>query len=475
MSRPRFAITPDHTRSSPTSQTLTHLTLGALIGGLILATPSPAHADTALEVSGGRLDWGLRDSFVNYVSGPIAGGDTALSEGLSTQGGEFRFHSATGDYASNGELTIAYQGRVHFTGHERDDGSFELDLAIANPTVEVTDSAATLYVDIDSPDGSITDVEFAELELDASTLADETSTVAAGDINATLTTSGAESFAGFYEPGEELDSLSFSGDLAAPAEEAEAEEDSEALPSAVLDWGVRDTWRDFVSGDIANGGWDVDGSAEDGGAVFRFIETDARSTDDDFNPLDIELAFTGEVTFWGTDIDLTLADPHLVIDEEHGEITALINDERLTLATFTPEWTENDGQLLLAESPTELTDEAVDSFHGFYQDGDSMAPLSVTVPMEPGANAPDLPDLGSEPDIDNTAKTESNPGNFWLVIAAATALTVIIAGFLLWVLRSRKPMDPTSQTTSFGGSPTENDHDDAPSLAPDTKKTKETE
>src|SRR6478609_10517214 len=112
--------------------------------------PGRAAADPA--VSGGRLDWGVKQSFLSYVTGPVANGKWALTGGAATVGGSvFRFHSATGSYdPATGALSAAFQGGVRFTGHQENGGN-ALDLAVSRLTVKATaNGGAALYADVSS-------------------------------------------------------------------------------------------------------------------------------------------------------------------------------------------------------------------------------------------------------------------------------------------------------------------------------------
>jgi hypothetical protein len=62
--------------------------------GLLVGSATAAQAAT---VSGGHLDWGVKQSFRNYINGPIAHGTITTSEGATKNAdGTFRFPSATG-------------------------------------------------------------------------------------------------------------------------------------------------------------------------------------------------------------------------------------------------------------------------------------------------------------------------------------------------------------------------------------------
>ncbi|GAB4003742.1 HtaA domain-containing protein [Glycomyces albus] len=354
----------------------------------VLAWAAPAGAD---EAAGGRLDWGVKESFRNYITGPIAQGEVNTGDGASTVGGAYRFHSATGEYDPEaGTASLSYSGWVHFWGH---DG--ELDVTFANPSIEYSGSSGTLYVYVN---GTRTDMA----ALSGPDISARSGTVSVEGASATLTANGAEAFAGYYEEGQALDPVGFTADVTAPepepsgeATESPTEEPTEetGVSGAILDWGVRASWREYVSGDIATGSWEVSDGARDGGAVFRFTEGSGEAARGDYS-----LSFTGTVAFTGTDVDLAIAAPAVTAEGGRGVLSAEVGGERVDLVEFEAELEERDGLLIAEAVPTVLTEAAFEVFGGYYQAGDEMDPLTVAVPLEPDAELPALPDLGDEPE-----------------------------------------------------------------------------
>jgi len=412
------------------------LTIAAALVAALLLWASPASAE---DLSGGRLDWGVKESFRSYITGPISQGEVQTGDGASTVDGVYRFHSAAGSY-EDGTARIDYRGWVYFWGH---DG--ELDLTFANPSVEYSGSAGTLYVYVNGTQTDLATLSGASLDVSGSTLA-------VSGAAAVLTANGAEAFAGYYEAGQELDPVSFSADVAEeePAETEDAAETTAAdagdqVGGAILDWGVRASWRDYVSGDIAAGAWTVAGGAADGGAVFRFTEGAGTATTEDYT-----LAYQGTVQFTGTDVDLALTDPVVTAEDGAGVLSAEVAGARVDLVSFAAELTESDGMLLAEAVPTVLTAAAVPVFGGFYQAGDAMDPLTIAVPLTADAALPALPDLGSEPvepspsasteavDTDSAAaETGANP-LIWVVPAALALLLGVAAAVIAIRQRAKR-------------------------------------
>ncbi|MFF2123383.1 HtaA domain-containing protein [Kitasatospora sp. NPDC058184] len=419
-------------------------------------SPGPAAAAEG-RVSGGRLDWGIKQSFLTYVTGPIAKGSWGLTGGAATVGGStFRFHSANGTYdPAAGALTAAFSGGVRFTGHQ-EGGSDALDLSIGRLTFKaVQGGAAGLYADVSSKSketgqvSSASQAKLADLSLAGVDLRGAAGTLTLSGVPATLTDAGAKAFGGFYQAGTALDPLSLSVDLpaaqptpaapaptsgaaatTAPATMPPATAPSPAEPAAppatepaaqapartgfadgALDWGVRRTFRDYVTGAIAQGRWELGGGAADGGAFFRW--TPAKGA---YDPATGELtaAFTGTVRFTGMragdgyGLDLTLANPGVSVSGGQGRLLADVSGRTpdggtrqlpgVELATFDPAGLKAEGGLLTAvELPLTLAEGGAEAFGGLYPAGTAMDPLSFAVALDPAAALPPLPDLGSVP------------------------------------------------------------------------------
>ncbi|MGW4894172.1 HtaA domain-containing protein, partial [Kitasatospora sp. NPDC004240] len=427
--------------------------LAAVLAALLAVALLPGRAAAAEgRVSGGRLDWGIRQSFLTYVTGPIAKGSWALTGGAATVGGStFRFHSASGTYdPASGALSASFSGGVRFTGH-RENGVDALDLSIGRLTFRaVQGGAAGLYADVSSRSretgqvGVVSQAKLADLSLGGVDLRGAAGTLTLGSVPATLTEAGAKAFGGFYPAGTALDPLTLSVNLPAatgstapapapaptsaptvtptvapePAGTPEATAPSAGPPAGrtefgngALDWGVRRTFRDYVTGAVAQGRWELGGGAADGGAFFRW--TPAKGG---YEPATgtLSAAFTGSVRFTGMrqgdtyGLDLTLANPAVSVAGGEGRLTADVSGRTpdgatrqqtgVELALFDPAGLRTEGGLLKAvELPLRLTESGSRAFGGLYPADTGMDPLSFAVALDPAAALPPLPDLGSAP------------------------------------------------------------------------------
>ncbi|MDQ1039059.1 hypothetical protein QFZ75_005475 [Streptomyces sp. V3I8] len=484
--------------------------LCAAVLAAVLATLLPAaqaHA-ASRTVQGGRLDWGIKSSFQSYVTGPTANGGFSLTGGAATVGGsQFRFHSATGTYdGSTGAFTAGFSGGVHFLGHEQGNGTHQLDLTISRPTVRLAGDGGTLYVDITSKakgTGAVTtssQVPFASLSLGGIDMKGGGDAVQLNNLPATLTAQGAKSFAGYYTAGTALDPVSLSADVRAAAagptrtpspSSAESEPKSKPKPKSksdketsgrikggAVDWGVRRTFREYVTGAIAEGGWKLTGGAQDGGALFRFP---AGTGTYDEKGRTLDATFAGAVRFTGAQgLDLRLGGIRAeVTDDGKGTLYADVvsagkTRKRVPLVTFAAEdLTPKDGLARITEAPTKLTAAGAEAFGGMYRAGTEMDPVSLAAALTADAELPALPDLGStgsatpkaaaEPKAagPKTEATASDPGVPVLPIClTAASLAAVAAAFLLLRRRRTSPAADASRVPDASHVPDASDASD---------------
>ncbi|THA63789.1 Htaa domain protein [Streptomyces sp. A0958] len=458
--------------------------LAVLLGALLPATAAQAASRT---VQGGRLDWGIKSSFQSYVTGPIAQGSWGLTGGAATVGAsQFRFHSATGSYdPASGTFRAGFSGGVHFTGHKKSDGSYELDLTISRPTVRIQGGSGTLYADMVSRErgsGRVTSaaqVPLATLGLSGIDMRGGSTPIALTNIPATLTAQGAKSFAGYYTAGTPLDPISLSVDTMGPAAKPSPSKSSatpgrSAAPKkrtatgpfedGAVDWGVRRTFREYVTGSIGKGEWTLADGAQDGGALFRFPKGQGT-----YDPEKQSLAatFAGSVRFTAADgLDLKLSRFAVALKAGKGTLRAdVLSDGATTkavpLVTFTAkDFAPKDGLAVLTEAPATLTADGAKAFGTLYKAGTAMDPVSLAVATDAKAKLPALPDLGSdatatpEPSSSPATKTAAVPTaaeadddsrtGLYLTLGGAGVLAAAAVAVLMLVRRNRAKPDASS-------------------------------
>ncbi|MFJ2769971.1 HtaA domain-containing protein [Streptomyces sp. NPDC087300] len=468
--------------------------LTALVGALLPA--ATAHAESRT-VQGGRLDWGIKSSFQSYVTGPIAQGGSTLQGGAATVGGsQFRFHSAKGSYdPDGGAFSAGFSGGVRFTGHKKG-GSYELDLTISRPTVKISGGSGTLYADMVSKQkgsGKVTStaqMPLASLNISGINMKGGTGPIALNNLPATLTSQGAKAFAGYYTAGTALDPVSLSTDLAAakPSGSDDPEDDkgkkssdkdsdkqepgkkkakAGRIEDAAVDWGVRRTFREYVTGSIAKGEWKLTAGAQDGGALFRFPKGEG-TYDEKRGTLTAD--FAGTVRFTGEHgLDLALGDVAVQVKDGKGTLLADVESKgdkgvslkKAPLVTFAApaeDLKPADGLVALTEVPSELTADGAKAFGGMYKAGSAMDPLSLAVALDGDAKLPALPDLGSsakptpepakaaEPKTENAAESSDSSSNAVPIGIGAGVALLLAAAVAFGVVRKKRgaPDAPTS-------------------------------
>ncbi|MGY3845198.1 HtaA domain-containing protein [Streptomyces hydrogenans] len=422
----------------------------ALLAALVPA--AAAHAESR-PVQGGRLDWGIKSSFQSYVTGPVAHGGWSLTGGAATVGSQYRFHSARGSYDPvTGAFEAAFSGGVHFTGHRKADGTNELDLTISRPRIRIQGGAGTLYADMASKakgSGRTTvssQVPLATLGLGGVDMRGGAGPVSLANVPATLTAQGAGAFAGYYPAGTALDPVSLTVDVEAAAPAASPTTAPAATPSttptttpsatpkpkatagafrtAAVDWGVRRTFREYVTGAIAQGRWTLADGAQDGGALFRFPSGTGR-----YDPAagTLDAAFAGSVRFTGSHLDLTLARVTVTVTGGTGTLAADVTsagktERAVPLVTFAAgRLAPVNGLAAVTEAPAELTEGGARAFGGMYRAGTAMDPVSLAVSVDPAAALPALPDLGSAPTDPPAATPSAKPSASTAPVTAAAS------------------------------------------------------
>jgi hypothetical protein len=189
------------------------MTVSLLLTAGALLIPSPGSEAYPQDVTGGHLDWGVKESFRTYVTGPIAQGQIILNGGATQNAdGTFRFPArATGNYDNATVLlSSGYNGSVRFVGH-----AGALDMTIYDIKVNKTSSTVGVIIaDVISrslEDGQFytyNDINFGDLNFTGKTPTVTETSVAWSNVPAKLTQQGVPGFANFYQAGDDLDPVS---------------------------------------------------------------------------------------------------------------------------------------------------------------------------------------------------------------------------------------------------------------------------
>jgi hypothetical protein len=185
------------------------LSIGLLVAvGALLVCVASAGAAT-IPIKGGEVDWGIKESFRNYIKGGAAGEIEVSGGAVEAADGTFKFPVGAGSYDTKTHLTeVEATGTVHFTGH-----AGALDMTFSDPRVVLGTESGALFADVHSksltPGGAedFPGVEFATLDTSGVAPVFGAESVRLDAIPTTLTAAGAEAFAGFYSAGAALDPL----------------------------------------------------------------------------------------------------------------------------------------------------------------------------------------------------------------------------------------------------------------------------
>ncbi|WP_293696869.1 HtaA domain-containing protein, partial [uncultured Agrococcus sp.] len=216
---------------------MTISTLLASVGiagvGAVAANAAEVEADPAETT----LSWGIKNSFLNYINGPIASGSVSVSGNIVDNSAPFQFTNGTGSVDPDApSANVTFDGTVHFQGHDHGDGAI-LDLAFSN--IRVDTSAGVIYADVEGRefvDTSTLGPWFSQQGVAIAELADtswDDNTFTAG--SASVTADGAEAFGGFYTPGTDMDGLTLSVTPQEAPEEPTWDPQLTVTPSTDLD------------------------------------------------------------------------------------------------------------------------------------------------------------------------------------------------------------------------------------------------
>lgn len=434
----------------------------ALMGATALSLPAAAAAaeggpggGSRLILEDGTLDWGVKDSFRTYVTGPIGQGRTETGGGAGKNAdGTFRFTGGSGSCDTGTHfVAAAFSGSVRFTAHE---GAMDLRLSDLKIEMEGTGTGRIL-ADVSSKDmqtGEVTesdDLAVADLTFgrDALTTADGVLKLSAAPV--TLTEEGARAFSGFYRPGDALDPVTFTSPYerpgtpsaspsatpsttppsttppSTPSDSSGGEPAGKPSQSAAsgspggpesgsgspdggtsgqphqpgrivdgnLDWGVKESFRTYVTGPVGSGGIEVAGGAADQGGSYRFPKGEGEF---DADKPALDASFSGAVRFTAHDGTLDLRFSGLTVkadgkggslladvsskDRQTGEVTesadVAVAELKLTGASLKA----GNGILSLTGVPAVLTADGARAFGGFYKAGDALDPVTVNVALD---------------------------------------------------------------------------------------------
>ncbi|MDN5730656.1 MAG: HtaA domain-containing protein [Yaniella sp.] len=229
------------------------------------------------------------------------------------------------------------------------------------------------------------------------------------------------------------------------------------ITNATLDWGVKESFRAYISGSIANGSWDTsEGASYD---TPHFTWSDGSGAYDPATETG-DITFEGTVQFTGHDgvLDLTIANPTfefegdgeaaLLLDtisnDMDGDVAVDADQQWVGEISLDEDISPDDGSVQLTDLQTTLTNSGAAAFGGFYEAGEALDPIALSFDMADCDSATATTD---EPDVPENAEDVVQPEPTiipapqlpWLPISLG-GLALLVIGFTIgFFVGGRKP------------------------------------
>ncbi|MFF0450371.1 HtaA domain-containing protein [Streptomyces sp. NPDC004609] len=396
---------------------------GGPSGGSGAAEAGPSAPRAPYTLKEGTLDWGFKETFRTYVTG-AAKGRIEVADGArqAPDNGPFTFTGGTGTYDMGKHIVdTAFKGSVTFvsTAHG-------YSVKVADLKLVTEGKSGSVKADVTLNGTTRDDIDLAVLDLSATTpTTGQGGAMVFKDIPATLTADGATAFNGMYQKGQVLDPVTLTVKAEAGKPDPETPEKPEkpekperpekpekpagtsaGVLDGNLDWGVKQSFREYVTTGFAQGKIEVAGGAADNAAGFRFPRGKGTF---DAGKKTLSVSFDGSVRFLGHldkgeyVLDLRLSDLKVRVDGTRGTLLADVStkdQESRKVATY------NDlgvaslkvpaGALkaekkvvTLTDVPATLTADGVKAFGGMYKTGTVLDTLDVSAALDKNVRLPD--------------------------------------------------------------------------------------
>jgi hypothetical protein len=208
-----------------------------------------------------------------------------------------------------------------------------------------------------------------------------------------------------------------------------------------LKWGVKEGFRSYISGTIANGSWQVADGAN--------YETPLFSWSNPSGAIDAatgegSVSFAGSIHFSGHDgvLNLHIANPTVVLNGDgtanllldtksnnaQGELVVDEQQAYLGKVEGLGQLDPASGALNIDEAPVVLTADGATAFGGFYASGDELDPVSLSLQLGPCEGTPAAPAATEEAGEEAVLATQEQKSEVpWLPIAIGGVAVLVIA------------------------------------------------
>ncbi|MFD7627698.1 HtaA domain-containing protein [Streptomyces sp. NPDC059851] len=170
--------------------------------------PSPGTSSSApagpQQLLGGRLTWGVKESFRAYVV--KGGGSVTPAGGAMAAGNSFSFAFGKGELdAAKQKLNASFAGSLRFQRPDR-----RIDMTFTNLRVNAEGKKGTLVLDVKTPGATKADIPFATLDLSKADYRTTGGVLTLGSVPAALTAEGSAALDSYYEAGQATDPVTLS-------------------------------------------------------------------------------------------------------------------------------------------------------------------------------------------------------------------------------------------------------------------------
>lgn len=254
---------------------------------------------------------------------------------------------------------------------------------------------------------------------------------------------------------------------AAPILAEDAASSTCTVTGGELSWGVKESFRSYISGSIANGSWEVADGATYETPLFGWSNPTGEIDADTGEGL---ISFTGSIHFTGHDgvLDMTLANPsielkgdgtaRLLLDTKSNDAQGQLklDEQQATLAKIegVDAFDPASGQYSFSDASAVLTSEGATAFGDFYGSGDEVDPVTLTVQLAPceGAAAADQP--ADEEPVIAPAPEPAEQSVPWLPIIIGGVALIVIGVTVGMLIAGRKKKPATGDDAAGEDPPT---------------------
>lgn len=229
------------------------------------------------------------------------------------------------------------------------------------------------------------------------------------------------------------------------------------VTSGELSWGVKERFRSYISGTIANGSWDVADGATYETPLFGWANPTGEIDADTGEGI---ITFAGSIHFTGHDgvLDMTLANPsielrsdgtaRLLLDAKSNdrEGNLKLDEQQANFAKLdeVPLFDPATGEYVFTDTPGVLTAEGATAFGDFYSSGEEIDPISLSVQFSAceGAAADNQPVEEEEviaPAPETTEAAESSVPWLPIILGGVAVLVIGVTGGMLIAGRKKSP------------------------------------